>query len=130
MHEASVVANIVDSVLEELKSHRVTKVNEVTVVIGDLTLLGTEQLQFAWEVLTDRNILKGSKFTIKSEHIVLRCKKCGYTGPARTIDFGEDSPDHNIPVLSCPKCGGPVDVIEGSACRIESFDIETQEGKE
>lgn len=127
MHEASVTADIVDAVLQELKNYKVTKVNEVTIVVGDLTQLGTEQMQFAWEVLTDGNILKGSRLTIKPQPVVLRCRSCGFEGPAKTVDFGEGSSDHNIPVLSCPDCGGKVDVIEGSACRIESFDIEEEE---
>jgi len=127
MHEASVVANIVDAVLEELKKYKVTKVNSVTMVVGDLTQLGYEQMEFAYEILSDGNILKGSKLVIKPEPIVLSCKKCGFRGPAKMIDFGEDSGEHSIPVLSCPDCGGAVDVIEGEACRVESMDIETED---
>lgn len=46
------VANIVDAVLEELKKYDVTKVNAVTIVVGDLTQLGIEQMEFAYEVLS------------------------------------------------------------------------------
>ena len=130
MHEASVTADIMDAVLRELRNYEFSRVNEVTVVVGDLTQLGYEQMQFAWEVLTESNILRGSKLIIKPEHVMLRCNGCGFEGPAKTIDFGEDSPDHNIPVLSCPECGGKVEVIGGSACRIDSFDIDTADGKE
>ena len=77
MHEASVVANIVDAVLEELKKYDVKKVNSVTLRIGDLTQLGTEQMQFAYEILTEGNILKGSELIIEAEPVVLKCRKCG-----------------------------------------------------
>ena len=125
MHEASVMADIVDAVLNELQKYKVTKVNEVTIVIGDLTQLGEEQLQFAWEVLTDSNIMKGSKLTIKHEPVELRCHGCGYEGPAKSVDFG-DGMSHAIPLLSCPECGGKVEVTSGNGCRIESFDIEEE----
>lgn len=127
MHEASVVANIVDAVLEELKKYDVTKVNAVTIVVGDLTQLGIEQMEFAYEVLSQGTVLEGSKLLVEPEHIVLGCDKCGYEGPAKMIDFGEDGYGHDIPVLSCPKCGGPVKVLEGEACRMKNMDIETRD---
>ena len=125
MHEASVMADIVDAVVNELSSYHVTKVNEVTIVIGDLTQLGEEQLQFAWEVLTDDNVLKGARLTVKHEPVALRCRGCGYEGPAKSVDFGDGS-EHSIPVLACPVCGGKVEVTGGNGCRIESFDIEEE----
>ncbi len=127
MHEASVVANIVDAVLEELRKYDVTKVNAVTIVVGDLTQLGIEQMEFAYEVLSQGTVLEGSKLLVEPEHIVLGCDKCGYEGPAKMIDFGEDDYGHDIPVLSCPKCGGPVKVLEGEACRVKNMDIETRD---
>ncbi|MCQ2070832.1 MAG: hydrogenase maturation nickel metallochaperone HypA [archaeon] len=124
MHEASVVANIVDAVLEELNNYDVKKVNSVTLTIGDLTQLGTEQLEFAYEVLSQGNILEGSRLIIEPEHIVLKCKECGFQGPARMISMSE-SGDHDIPVLSCSECGGAVDVVEGQACRVKCMDVDT-----
>jgi len=125
MHEASVMADIVDAVLAELENYKVTKVNEVTIVIGDLTQLGEEQLQFAWEVLTGGNALEGARLTINHEPIMLKCGACGYEGPAKKVDFGNGD-DHAIPLLSCPDCGGKVEVTGGTACRIVSFDIEEE----
>ena len=126
MHEATVVANIVDAVLAELKKYDVKQVHTVTLTIGDLTQLGTEQMEFAYEVLTKDTVLEGSRLAIEPEHIVLSCAACGYEGPAKTIDFG-DSTEHNIPVLSCPKCGGQVKVVAGNACAVKNIDIETGE---
>ncbi|MFA6869739.1 MAG: hydrogenase maturation nickel metallochaperone HypA [Methanomethylophilus sp.] len=124
MHEATVIASVVDAVLTKLKKYNVKKVHTVTLTIGDLTQLGTEQMEFAYEVLTKDTVLEGSKLAVEPEHIVLSCKRCGYKGPARTIDFG-DSTEHNIPVLSCPQCGGEVEVVAGQACCVKNMDIET-----
>lgn len=123
MHEATVVANVVDAVLEELKKYDVKSVHAVTLTVGDLTQLGTEQMEFAYEVITKGTVLEGSQLVIEPEHIVLACTKCGYVGPAKTIDFGDPS-EHNIPVLSCPQCGGPVEVRAGQACCVKNMDID------
>ena len=101
--------------------------NAVTIVVGDLTQLGIEQMEFAYEVLSQGTVLEGSKLLVEPEHIVLGCDKCGYEGPAKMIDFGEDDYGHDIPVLSCPKCGGLVKVLEGEACRVKNMDIETRD---
>ena len=124
MHEASVVANIVDAVLEELKKYDVKKVNSVTLKIGDLTQLGTEQMKFAYEILSEGNILSGSELIIESEPVVLKCKKCGFEGPAKTLEGGDYS-GHSVPVLCCPECNGPVDILEGQSCCVKCMDIET-----
>lgn len=124
MHEASVVANIVDAVLEELKKYDVKKVNSVTLKIGDLTQLGVEQMEFAYEILSQGNILSGSKLIIEAEPVVLKCKKCGYEGRAKTIDSG-DYAGHQVSILSCPECGSEVDILEGQSCCVKCMDIET-----
>lgn len=124
MHEASVVANIVDAVLEELKNYQVRKVHSVTLTIGELTMLGSEQMEFAYEILTEDNILKGSKLIIEPEAVLLKCGSCGYEGPADRLDSG-DFNAQEIPVLCCPKCGGAVKVLEGESCRVKCMDIET-----
>jgi len=123
MHEATVIAGIIDAVLKELEKYDVVKVNAVTMTVGDLTLLGTEQMQFAYEVMSKDTILEGSEIRFESESVVLHCKKCGFEGPARMIDLKYDG-EHNIPVLACSECGGPVKVIKGQACCVKNIDIE------
>lgn len=120
MHEASVTADIADAVLDELSRRNVSKVKEVTIVVGDLTMLGEEQMRFAWDVITQGTVLEGSRLTVRHEAIEVRCGTCGFEGPAKNVDLGGTE----APLLSCPECGGRIEVIKGSACRIESFDIE------
>lgn len=127
MHEVSIVASLVKAILEELTKYNVAAVNAVTIVIGRLTNLGTEQMQFAYEVVTRGTPLEGSVLIIEEEDIVLRCKECDYEGPAKNLEFGEFSDEHMIPILSCPQCNGPVTVIEGQTCRVKNMDIEEVE---
>ena len=121
MHEVSVVSSMVDAILRELENYDVEKVEAVNVLIGDLTSLGAEQLEFAYEIVTRGTVLEGSKFNIEREEVRVRCKTCGYEGPADSLE--SDYLDHSIPVIACPKCGGGVDITAGQACRVRDLDI-------
>ncbi|NLL94620.1 MAG: hydrogenase maturation nickel metallochaperone HypA [Thermoplasmatales archaeon] len=117
MHEVSVVSELVSAIISELEAHEVVGVDEVTLVVGELTNLGFEQMEFAYEIVTRDTILEGSKLTIVAEPIKVECLVCEYEGPVRSIvddDFGHGS----IPILSCPECGGRVLVVEGKTCRV------------
>lgn len=123
MHEVSVVADLVAAINEELKRYDVVSVREVTLVIGKLTNLGTEQLEFAYEIISKDSILEGSKLVILEEEIEVECQKCGYNGPVKNIDLGEEV-HFQIPILSCPECGGTVTITAGKSCCVKSIDIE------
>lgn len=121
MHEVSVVSDLVLAILKELEKYDVVKVEEVTIVIGELTSLGAEQLEFAYEIVTKDTKLEGSKLIIETEKIRVVCDSCGYEGEVRMLesDYGE----HTIPVLSCPKCNGHVKVTAGQSCTVKNLRI-------
>ena len=121
MHEVSVVADIVSAILGELEKYNAERVEEVTIVVGDMTSLGEEQLEFAYEIVTKDTKLEGSKLVIEHEKIQVRCKECGYEGEVKMLesDYGE----HTIPILSCPKCNGNVKVIAGQTCMVRNLKI-------
>ncbi|MBO6084679.1 MAG: hydrogenase maturation nickel metallochaperone HypA [Candidatus Methanomethylophilaceae archaeon] len=121
MHEVSVVSNMVEAILKELEKYDVERVEEVNVLIGDLTSLGAEQLEFAYEIVTRGTILEGSRFVIEREEVRVRCTECGYGGPADTLE--SDFMDHSVSVIACPKCGGHVEITAGQACRVRDLNI-------
>ncbi|MDD1769071.1 MAG: hydrogenase maturation nickel metallochaperone HypA [Methanomassiliicoccales archaeon] len=118
MHEVSVMSGVVDAVLSELSGHEVDRVEEVCLAVGRLTFLGTEQLHFAFEVLTKGTKLEGAKLKIEEEEVRVLCPSCHYEGG---IDYLEDDSFHfSIPILRCPSCGERVEVMEGAGCRVVS----------
>ena len=87
-----------------------------------LTLEGGEGCgKSTHEIVTRGTVLEGSKFNIEREEVRVRCKTCGYEGPADSLE--SDYLDHSIPVIACPKCGGGVDITAGQACRVRDLDI-------
>jgi hydrogenase nickel incorporation protein HypA/HybF len=115
------MSDIIKAAFDELSKHDVAGVEELVIVIGDLTNLGEEQMEFAFDVMTKGTILSDARLVIEREPIRLRCKHCDFDGPAEILK--NEGYDHTIPVLSCPKCKGPVNVEEGMACCIRSIKI-------
>lgn len=120
MHEVSVMAGIVESVLKELERHEVLRVEEVHLTLGELTFLGEEQLRFAYEVITRGTKLEGSKLVIVTEGTEVLCTNCGYQGEAEKV--GEEF-HMALPSLACPKCKGKVKVMKGRSCRVTSLKV-------
>ena len=110
---------IVESVLEEAKKHIARKVTEVHLTIGKLTFLGTEQVRFAYSILTEYTIMKDSKLIIKEKDGVIECQSCGYRG---ALKFKDDLIYHvPTPIFRCSECGEAVKVVEGRECTIKSI---------
>jgi hydrogenase nickel incorporation protein HypA/HybF len=119
VHELSMTSQIVESVLEEAKKHEAKKVMEVHLIIGKLTFLGVEQVRFAYGILTEDTIMKGSKLIIKEKDGAIECPNCGYKG---ALEFKDDLMYHvPTPIFKCPECGQAVKIVEGKECTIESI---------
>ena len=119
MHEVAIMSDIIKAALAELTKYDVLKVEELQLVIGDLTSLGEDQLRFAYEIMTKNTILENSELMVEAEHVRLKCAGCGYEGPADTLE--SDYHEHTVPILSCPECGGGVEITAGEACRISTI---------
>jgi hydrogenase nickel incorporation protein HypA/HybF len=121
MHEISVMSSILEQVLKELDKHEVEKVEEVELVVGELTFLGYEQLMFAYEIMSRDTPLEGAELKIVTEKLEVECSSCGYSG---ATDYLEGEEYHmSIPVLHCPKCGGKVLIAKGKRCGVTSIKV-------
>jgi hydrogenase nickel incorporation protein HypA/HybF len=123
MHEVSVMADLIEAIKKELERYDVISVKEVSLTVGRLTNLGPEQLEFAYEIMSKDSILEGSKLNIKEEEVEVRCSQCGYEGPVKNMDVGEEA-HFIVPILSCPKCSSAVMITAGKSCCVRSIDIE------
>lgn len=117
MHEFSVMSQLVQGVLEEAKRHNAKRVEEVVLDLGDFTMLGAEQLTFAFEVLTKETIMEGAALTVNRIPGRVKCS-CGLE---KEMTPDADSPHRVVPVLECPKCGGLAEVVEGRECVVRNI---------
>lgn len=112
MHELSIATDLINTALETARQNNAREILSVTVEIGELALINPEQLQFMYEVLTEENMLKGSKLIIVNIPAVADCQ-CGYRGPV---------PDKTT--CSCPKCGLTMRAVEGRDICLKTMEIE------
>jgi len=118
MHEFSVMTQIVDSVLAEAKRRDAHKVEQVELEIGEFTMLGHEQMRFAYEVLSRDTVLQGSNLEIRVIKGRIKCDSCGYEGDMRVA---EDTPHRSVPILECPKCHAAAKIVEGRDCLVRNI---------
>jgi len=118
MHEFSVMSQIVDSVLEVVAKHDAKRVEEVDLEVGEFTMLGEEQMKFAYEVLAKDTVLEGSMLNFKTVKGRVRCGSCGYDGEMSIL---EDMPHKAVPVLECPRCHEPAEITAGRECVVRNI---------
>ena len=119
MHELSMATQIVQAVLDEAKKYNAKKVKEVHLSIGKLTYLGVNQIRFAYKILIEDTILKGSKLFIEETDGKIECPNCNYKGNILL----KDDPAYHIPIptLQCPECNKTANIVEGKECTIQSI---------
>lgn len=123
MHEFSMATQIIDKALEIAKEKKAKKVKSIEISVGELILLGEDQLEF-WlkEILNKKKITKDAKIKINPVKALVKCNKCGYTGNLKP-DSKHDH--HSHPVFSCPNCGdSALDIKEGRDCVIKRVQVE------
>lgn len=103
-------SQIVEKILEEAEKHEAKSVDEVVLLVGELTLLNHEQLRFSYNVLVKGTILEGSKLTINPIEAEVMCSECGFHGRP---EYSDDLSLHLTPFFLCPRCGNPVKILRG-----------------
>lgn len=136
LHELSIASSIFEIVLEVASKHGAKRVLEVSVDVGELTLLNPDQLSMAFKTLSEGTIVEGAKMSVNVIKAKARCNKCGEEWYANLNDV---APAINHLMLmtcpacdaraflkrGCPKCGGTnFDFITGSEVIVKSIKIE------
>ena len=96
MHEASIVAGLLDIVREEMDKRKLTKLVMVRVKHGRLTAVVPEAMDMAFEAMTMGTPLEGAKLEMEEVPALLACRVCK----------AEFQPGENhILCAPCPACG-------------------------
>ncbi len=113
MHETSIVLSTISIVEDEARKHGVSKINSITMCIGELTCVEKETLRGCFDVAVESGALAGAKLIIEPVAAVFRCEKCG-ASLGRKQWSG-----------TCPKCaGGDVCLEQGRELYVKSFEAD------
>jgi hydrogenase nickel incorporation protein HypA/HybF len=116
MHELSVTESILEIALRHGREAGATAVTDIFLVIGELSTIVDESVQFYWDIITEGTPAAGSQLHFQRIPARLSCRACGHTY----------SPRENLP---CPACGSiDIDILAGEEFYLEAIEIaETSE---
>ena len=113
MHEMGIASELLSAVLDAAEREGASRVNIVSITVGELTEVVPDALQFAWEALRTGTAAGEAELEITEVPARSRCLQCGE-------EFSHDR-FHRI----CPSCGGVlVEVLEGNELRVDSVDVD------
>jgi len=113
MHELSVTESILEIAANHANVNNAIKVTKINLVIGRLSSIIDDSVQFYWEAISEGSICEGSTLSFTRIPAVLRCTDCQL----------EYQIEHEL--VPCPNCGGyKTQIIGGEEFYIESIEIE------
>ena len=130
MHEYSLALSIFESLRARLRNspitHHASRITKVHLRQGELLVLSHEALREAWRIITEGTELEGSELEIERVPVRVRCPGCGYEGDAKYLM--EEGWHMRVPILSCPRCGARVEIVEGKDLAVVALTVEEEVG--
>ena len=113
MHELGIVFHIAKTVEDVAKENDVTKVNRVTLQIGEVSGIVGHYLIDCWDWNAKKSpILDGAKLDIETIDAITYCEDCKKTYP--TVQFGK----------TCPHCqSGNTYLLQGNETEIKEIEV-------
>jgi hydrogenase nickel incorporation protein HypA/HybF len=112
MHELAVSESIINIATEHAKRADGKQVTDIYLVIGSLSSIVDDSIQFYWDIISQGTICAGARLHFERIPARMACLKCGHV---YTLE-GELTP--------CTKCASDrVKVIAGNEFRVDSIEI-------
>ncbi len=116
VHELGVTKSILEIALRHANQAGAARIREVNLVIGELSSIVDDSVQFYWDMISEGTIAHGAALTFTRIPAMLRCQDCGYEFPLNHHDY------------ACPACGSnKVVVADGEQFYLESIDVDLAE---
>ena len=113
MHELAVTQRVLDIALEKAKEAHANRITIINLVIGEMSSIVDDCLQFYFDFLSEDSIASDAKLSFKRVPIQMRCRQCGHSFTL------------NSPPWECPQCNQwDVEVQTGQELYIDSIEVE------
>ncbi len=113
MHELAITQDMFDIVMKQAAEATAQKVTRVKLVIGEMTGVVADSVQFYFDLLSKGTIAEGATINIKPVPAKVKCRTCGRESELKPFDF------------TCPHCGGTsLEVVAGNELVVESIEVE------
>lgn len=116
MHEVTVTENILEITLRHAEEVHATRVTDIFLVIGDLSTIIDDSVQFYWDIISEGTMAEGATLHFERVRAKLRCLNC------EEVYEAEDQ------MSPCPKCGSVLISVEaGEEFYLASIDVEADD---
>jgi len=113
MHELAVTESIFNIAMKHAKEAQASRVTDLYVVIGRLSSIVDDSVQFYWDMITEDTLCAGSLLHFQRVPAQLLCFDC-------SKEFTLDSE-----LAPCPSCGSAkIKVISGDQFYLDSIEIQ------
>jgi hydrogenase nickel incorporation protein HypA/HybF len=113
MHELAITQSMFDIVLKQAEKVQAKKVIKINLVIGEMTGVVSESVQFFLDFLARNTVAEGAVVYIKTVPPKAQCRNCNQIFELKEYDW------------TCPNCQGiNVEVIAGKELFLESIEVD------
>ena len=114
MHELDVTQSILNIAVRHATQAEAVRVTAVQLVIGQLSSIVDESVQFYWDMISEGTLCSGATLHFTRKPALLKCLDC------------DQSYTLNGELTDCPNChSARLKVLEGEEFYIESIEVET-----
>jgi hydrogenase nickel incorporation protein HypA/HybF len=113
MHEMSLAAEILDTVIEQAKEHAAQKILRVKIKVGEYCAIDPQALAFSFEALARETIAEGADLEVDTLPPMVKCRDCGEEFAFKGLQ------------MVCPSCGGTNgEMAAGDEIIIDQVEVE------
>ncbi len=113
MHEYSITQSMLELALEKAAEAKASRITRINLVIGELSGVVDESVQFYFDFLTKDTAAAGASLSFDKKPTRVRCRDCQ----------AEFSPDEHG--WTCPDCHeASVEIVSGRECYMASIEVE------
>ena len=113
MHELTITEQIADIAIRHGEKNTAKKITDLYLVIGELSTVIDESVQFYWDLITEDTICAGATLHFQRIPAKFLCLECG---KEYQLVNGELSP--------CPDCqSSKMEILEGKEFHLDSINI-------
>ncbi|HPG41214.1 MAG TPA: hydrogenase maturation nickel metallochaperone HypA [bacterium] len=113
MHETGIATEIINIINDTMRNRPAVEVRQVRVMIGELTAVLPESLNFAYRALTENTALQNSRLVITIIPVQAQCRTCYKPFAVQEFTF------------VCPFCGqSDIDLISGNELYIKEIEVD------